>query len=78
VVRIAKGEPLCRLALVRRASYVARQMPVAEFDRFFERGQRWLARHGKGEPSEMMDITGAYQRLQRKNRFTVRERLRAK
>jgi hypothetical protein len=71
-VRIAKGEPICRLTLVRRGSYSARAMPLADFDRFFERGQRWLARHGKGEPSEMMDITGAYGRLQRKSRFVVR------
>ena len=71
-VHIAKGEPICRLTLVRRGAHAARAMPLAEFDRFFERGQRWLAKHGKGERSEMMDITGAYARLQRKARFTVR------
>jgi hypothetical protein len=73
-VTIPKGAPICRLAIVRRGSHVAREMPIAEFDGFFERGQRWLARHGKGAPSEMMDITGAYARLQRKSRFTVRQR----
>jgi hypothetical protein len=72
VIRIARGEPVCRLFVVRRARYRARAMSDAEFDRFFARGQRWLARHGKGPPSEMMDITGAYARLRRKAVFTVR------
>jgi hypothetical protein len=70
-VRIARGEPICRLAVLRRGRYEAREMTDGEFDRFFERGQRWLARHGKGPPSEMMDITGAYARLQRKSVFSV-------
>jgi hypothetical protein len=71
-VVIPNGTPICRLAIVRRGSYVAREMRVADFDRFFDRGQRWLARHGKGARSEMMDITGAYARLERASRFEVR------
>jgi hypothetical protein len=73
-IRIAKGEPVCRLALVRRGRYAAREMSLRDFDRFFERGQKWLAKNGKGEPSEMMDITGAYARLQRKSSFSVEGR----
>jgi hypothetical protein len=71
-VTIAKGEPVCRLVLLRRGPYSAREMPLRRFDAFFERGQRWLARHGKGPRSEMMDITGAYVRLRKKARFEVR------
>lgn len=71
-VRIAKGEPVCRLVVLRRGPHLARAMSLRSFDAFFERGQRWLRRHGKGEPSEMMDITGAYSRLQKKARFLVR------
>jgi hypothetical protein len=71
---IPKGAPLCRLTLARRARYAAREMSLGEFDRFFERGQRWLKRHGKGEPSDMMDITGAYARLRDPARFSVRRR----
>jgi hypothetical protein len=71
-VRIAKGEPVCRLVVLRREPHVARAMPRAAFGAFFDRGQRWLLRHGKGAPSEMMDITGAYARLQKKARFQVK------
>jgi hypothetical protein len=71
-IRIAQGTPLCRLLIVRRRSYAAVEAPEAAFDRFFAKGQRWLARHAKGPPSEMMDITGAYARQQRKARFSVR------
>jgi hypothetical protein len=46
-------------------------MSEDEFGTFFERGQAWLARHGKGEPGPMMDITGRYARQQLKSRFTV-------
>src|SRR4029077_1976253 len=42
--RIAKGEPVCRLVLLRRDRYAAREMSLAAFDAFFDRGQRWLAR----------------------------------
>jgi hypothetical protein len=68
---IEKGEPLCRLFTVRREAYFAREMSAAEFERFFQRGQDWLLRHGKGGPSEMMDITRAYGRQQEKAKFRV-------
>jgi len=68
---IEKDAPLCRLLTVRRDSYFAREMSPAEFERFFQRGQDWLACHGKGEPSAMMDITGTYVKQQQKSRFAV-------
>jgi len=68
---IEKGEPLCRLFTVRREAYFAREMSAAEFERFFQRGQEWLLRHGKGGASEMMDITRAYGRQQDRPRFKV-------
>jgi hypothetical protein len=71
-VTIEKGEPFCRLAVVPRATFTARAMSDATFGRFFERGQEWVLRHAKGPPSEMMDITGAYARQQKKARFHVR------
>jgi hypothetical protein len=72
MITIPKGSPLCRLAVLRRDRYTAREMSLEAFDRFFARGQRWLARHAEGPPSEMMNITGAYARLRRMARFTVR------
>jgi hypothetical protein len=48
-VTIRKGEPLCRLIPVRRDTYFARQMSPVQFDDFFERGQKWLATHGRVE-----------------------------
>jgi hypothetical protein len=72
-IEIPAGAPLCRLIPLRRDRYTARAMTHRQFDDFFRRGQDWLARHGKGPPSEMMDITGAYVRQQRKSRFTVVE-----
>ncbi len=71
-ITIPKGEPVCRLFTVRRADYAAQEMSRDEFDAFFRRGQEWLARHGKGPPSGMMDITGAYRKVQKKSRFEVR------
>ena len=71
-VRIARGEPLCRLLPLRRDSYFAREMGSGEFERYFQRTQDWLARHGKGERSETaMDIRGAYGRQQQLSRFSV-------
>ncbi|MDA1195517.1 MAG: hypothetical protein O2894_10085 [Planctomycetota bacterium] len=70
-VRIARGEPLCRLLPVRRAEFVAREMDDDAFGAFFDRGQAWLATHGKGPPGPMMDITGAYGRLQGRAKFRV-------
>ncbi len=68
---IEKGAPICRLMTVRRDTYFAKEMSVAEFETFFQRGQEWLARHGKGEPSGMMDITRTYVMQQQKSRFSV-------
>ena len=71
-VRIARGEPLCRLFTVRRESYFAREMTTAEFEAYFQRTQEWLARHGKGARSEAaMDIRGAYGQKQQLARFSV-------
>lgn len=70
-VVIGKGTPLCRLFTVRRDSYFAREMSLAEFELFFARGQEWLKRHGKGEPGGNMDITRTYVRQQQKSRFSV-------
>jgi hypothetical protein len=82
-VTIKKGEPLCRLIPVRRDAYFARQMSPATFDEFFERGQRWLATHGKfeHEPAEgaaadesrrgVADITRTYVKQQVRSKFVV-------
>ena len=70
-VHIARGEPLCRILPVRRAEFVAREMDDEAFGAFFDRGQAWLAEHGKGPPGPMMDITGAYTRQQRRAVFRV-------
>ena len=68
---IPRDEPLCRLMTVRRDTYFAREMSIADFESFFQRGQEWLARHGKGEPAGMMDITRTYVRQQQKSKFSV-------
>ncbi len=70
-IHIPKGTPICRLSTVRRDTYFAREMSQEEFGSFFERGQEWLRRNGKGPPSPMMDITGAYVRQQIRSRFAV-------
>lgn len=70
-VVIERGSPLCRLLIVRRDTYFAREMSTPEFEAFFQRGQEWLSRHGKGEPGEMMDITRRYSHQQQKSKFTV-------
>jgi hypothetical protein len=46
-IRIARGDPLCRIYTVRRDHYFAREMSAGEFDAFFRRSQEWLARHGR-------------------------------
>ena len=71
-VAIEKDEPLCRLMLLHRDHYFAREMLPDEFGKFFERTQEWLARNGKGTDDEgTTDITGAYARQQRLARFDV-------
>jgi hypothetical protein len=85
-VTIRRGEPLCRLIPVRRDAYFARPMSAAAFDEFFERGQRWLATHGRFEhepagrfatgdapapPKGVADITRTYVKQQVRPRFVV-------
>ena len=70
-IRIARGDPLCRLFTVRRDHYFAREMTPAEFEGFFHRSQEWLRRHGKGEREGMVDITGNYVKQQESSRFSV-------
>jgi hypothetical protein len=75
-IRIQRGEPLCRIIPVRRGRYTARQMSLGQFDRFFERGQKWLHAHGKPheEGAEgTLDITRTYVKQQKKSSFEVRE-----
>lgn len=70
-IRIPAGEPLCRVFLVRRDQYFAREMSPAEFHDHFERSQRWLERHGRGASEGMVDIRGQYGREQCLSRFSV-------
>ncbi|MDF1700238.1 MAG: hypothetical protein P1V36_03680 [Planctomycetota bacterium] len=68
---IPRGEPLCRLLPVRREEFVARERSDEEVGDYCDRGQAWLAEHGKGPPGPMMDITGAYGRQQQRATFRV-------
>ena len=71
-IRIEKGEPLCRVFTVRRDNYFAREMTTGEFETFFQRGQGWLSRHGRGgDETGTMDITRTYLKQQRLSRFSV-------
>ena len=70
-ITIKKGEPLCRLIPVRRDTYFAGPMTPAAFDRFFDRGQQWLATHGKFEHEGTVDITRTYVKQQMRSRFVV-------
>jgi hypothetical protein len=70
-ITIKKGEPLCRLMPLRRDAYFAGQMNPEEFDRFFARGQQWLASHGSIHPRGDVDITRTYVRQQVKSKFIV-------
>lgn len=76
-VEIKKGDPLCRIIPVRRDTYFAQAMTQEEFNTFFERGQRWLATHGKFEHGAadqgVADITRTYVRQQVKSKFIVVE-----
>jgi len=72
-VSIQKGEPLCRVIPVRRDTYFAGQLSPSEFDRFFARGQRWLATHGRFEHEGTVDITRTYVKQQVRSRFVVME-----
>ena len=70
-IAIRKGEPLCRLIPVRRDTYFAQQMSPDGFDRFFARGQQWLATHGQVQHEGTVDITRTYVKQQMKSRFVV-------
>jgi len=79
-ITIRKGEPICRLIPVRRDAYFAKQMSPQSFDDFFDRGQRWLATHGKFEheaagPADgsagVADITRTYVKQQVRSKFVV-------
>jgi hypothetical protein len=70
-IRIEKGEPLCRLIPLRRDTYFAEPMTPEHFDRFFERGQSWLATHGRLQHEGTVDITRTYVKQQMKSRFIV-------
>ena len=75
-IELAKGEPIARLMPVRRDTYFAKLMSVAEFDRFFSRGQKWLAAHGRPHDSAgngTVDITRTYVKQQARSRFIVIE-----
>ena len=67
---------LFRSLPVRRDSYFARQMSPQAFDDFFDRGQRWLAQHGKFEHeaadgATTADITRTYVKQQVRSKFIV-------
>src|SRR6478672_1833567 len=77
-ITIEKGDVLCRVMPVRRDTYFAGQMSPGEFEAFFERGQRWLATHGKFEHESagsarpgVADITRTYVKQQVKSKFVV-------
>jgi hypothetical protein len=71
-VTIRKGEPLCRVIPLRRDRYVAGQMSPEQFDAFFERGQQWLATHGRFEhEGAVADITRTYVKQQVRSQFVV-------
>ena len=70
-IRIEAGEPLCRLIPVRRGDYRAGPMMAEEFEDFFERGQRWLATHGRVREDRRVDITRTYVKQMRPSRFEL-------
>lgn len=82
-VTIRKGEPICRIIPIRRDTYFAQQMSTYEFNDFFERGQQWLATHGRVEhesadalakpkAAAVVDITRTYVKQQVRSKFIVR------
>lgn len=70
-ISIGKGEPLCRVIPVRRDTYFAGEMAPADFDAFFDRGQKWLSTHGRFEHEGTVDITRTYVKQQVKSKFVV-------
>ncbi len=78
-IAIKKGDALCRLMPVRRDTYFAKAMSPDQFDRFFERSQKWLEANGRpahgGQNAEegTLDITHTYVRQQLRSKFVVME-----
>src|SRR5882724_3731606 len=70
-IQIKKGEPICRVMPVRRDTYFANEMPPAEFDAFFARGQQWLATHGQVQHEGTVDIARTDVRHQISSKFVV-------
>jgi Family of unknown function (DUF6065) len=70
-IKIAKGEPLCRLIPVRRDTYFAGQMSQSGFDEFFAAGQEWLSTHGTVLGGGTVDLKRGYARQQVKSRFVI-------
>ena len=79
-VEIRRDDVLCRLVPMRRDTYFARPMGDAEFGDFFDRGQRWLATHGRPHEcpmsggagaSDALDITRTYVKQQVRSRYVV-------
>ena len=74
-VEIARGEPIARVIPVRRDTYFAAEMTPSAFGEFFDRGQRWLAAHGKavtdGPHGGTVDLRRTYVKQQVKSRFVV-------
>lgn len=74
-IEIKRGDPLTRVIPLRRDTYFAKQMSQGDFNTFFERGQEWVATHGKfghpdAEPGQA-DLRNTYVREQMKSRFVV-------
>jgi hypothetical protein len=71
-IAIRKGEPICRLIPLKRDTYTASQMSQGQFSAFFDRGQQWLATHGRFEhEGSVADITRTYVKQQRRSKFVV-------
>ncbi|MEM7232430.1 MAG: hypothetical protein AAF517_09660, partial [Planctomycetota bacterium] len=70
-IRIDKGESLCRLVVVKRDHYFAQEMSSDDFERFFQRGQDWLATYGREGEGDMRDITRTYVKQQKLSTFSV-------
>ncbi len=70
-IRIARGDPLCRVFTVRREHYRAQEMSFDDFGSYFERSQKWLREYGRDGDSESLDITGTYGKQQQLSRFSV-------
>jgi hypothetical protein len=74
-IAIKKGDPLCRVIPVQRATYRASPMSPRAFEKFFDRGQQWLAHHGNFEHETsaqgVADITRVYAKQQKRAQFLV-------